>query len=58
MKGNIMKPMHAEITSISRCSCCHSKYTSRGANKTNIGKSAARNVQKKALRKEVANMDK
>jgi hypothetical protein len=51
-----MKPMHAEITSVSRCPCCHSKYSSRGAYKTNVGKSAARNKQKKDLRNEIARM--
>lgn len=52
-----MKPLHAEIVKVNRCPCCQSKYSANGARKTNVGKSAARNAQKKALRKEVANID-
>lgn len=48
-----MKPLHAIVTKISRCPCCQSKYSACGANKTNVGKSAARSKLKKDLRKEV-----
>lgn len=51
-----MKPMHACITSVNRCPCCQSKYSTNSVNKTNIGKSAARNHQKKQLRKEIDNL--
>jgi hypothetical protein len=48
-----MKPLHAEITKVNRCPCCQSKYSTNGVRKTNMGKSAARNAQKKSLRKEM-----
>ncbi len=51
-----MKPMHAEVTRLSRCPCCHSKYTARGMFKKNTGKSAARIKQKAALRKEIKDL--
>ena len=49
-----MKPMHAQIISVSRCPCCHSKYSRRGARKTNEGKSAARNHEKHLLKREIS----
>lgn len=51
-----MKPMHSEVTRLSRCPCCQSKYSTNGVRKTNLGKSAARNKQKKAMQKELNEM--
>lgn len=45
--------MHAEVIRLSRCPCCQSKYSTNGVRKTNLGKSAARQAQKKALRREL-----
>lgn len=52
-----MKPMHAEVTRLNRCPCCQSKYSTRSVRDTNIGKSAARNKQKKQLRKELSQIN-
>lgn len=51
-----MKPMHAQIISVNRCPCCHSKYTRHGAYKTNEGKSAARNFQKREIQREIRDL--
>lgn len=48
-----MKPMHAEFKRVSRCPCCQSKYSYKGARKTNVGKTATRMRVKDAIRKEV-----
>lgn len=48
-----MKPMHSETTRLSRCPCCQSKHSRHGANKTNSGKSAARQKQRRDMRREL-----
>jgi hypothetical protein len=48
-----VKPMHSTLTSVSRCKCCQSKYSRHGANRTNEGKSAARQQAKREMRKEL-----
>ena len=48
-----MKPLHASITRLNRCPCCHSKYTANGAYKLNNGKSAARHKAKQDIKKEL-----
>ncbi len=47
-----MKPLHATVTRISRCPCCQSKHSRKGANKTNTGKSAARQQVKRDIRRD------
>ena len=49
----IMKPLHANVTTLRRCPCCQSKYSTSGARKTNAGKSAARQKDKRDLAKEL-----
>lgn len=51
-----MKPMHAELIRVSRCRCCRSHYTRRGMKKTNAGKSATRQNQRRELNWRIGEM--
>ncbi len=48
-----MKPLHAEVTRLSRCPCCQSKYSKKnsGRKNKNHGKTAARMKAKRDLMK-------
>lgn len=48
-----MKPMHHEVTRLSRCPCCVSKYSRNSAKNANNGKSAARQAAKRQIFKEL-----
>jgi len=47
-----MKPLHHEVVRLSRCPCCHSKYSRKKNMK--CGKSAARHATKQAMFKELS----
>jgi len=48
-----MKPLHASVKRLSHCPCCQSKFSYRGMNKTNIGKTVARMKAKRDIKKEL-----
>lgn len=48
-----MKPMHSEVTRLSRCPCCQSKHSRHGAHQQNSGKSSARQKVRRDIRNEL-----
>lgn len=48
-----MKPLHSEITRLSRCPCCQSKYSKKSSGNRKAGKTAARQKAKQQIRKEL-----
>jgi hypothetical protein len=48
-----MKPQHASLTRISRCSCCQSKLSVKNSGSSKHGNAAARGAAKRNLRKEL-----
>ena len=48
-----MKPMHSDVTYLTCCPCCQSKYSKKNAGTKKTGNSAARLKAKRNIQREV-----
>lgn len=48
-----MKPLHSEVTRMSRCPCCQSQYSKHNAKTSKHGNSAARLAAKRGIKREL-----